>query len=125
MGATTVRSDFPDAFRRLRQIPALVRQLMRNRAAKIVRDAIARWPVDTGKSRASIRYEEQTNANGKFRIILIVDAENEKGTIYAPYIRSKGVAPFRQYIEEPGQLAVRELPAEIARATVAAIKSGL
>lgn len=121
--ACTVRSTFPDTFRRLRQVPALVRQLMRNRAAVIVRNAVAKWPVDTGKSKASIRYEEQTKGE-KFRIVLIVDARNKQGTIYAPYIRSKGVAPFDEYIEKPGQQAVRELPAEIARATVAAIKAG-
>lgn len=120
---TTVRSDFPDTFRRLRQVPALVRQLMRNRAAIIVREATAKWPVDTGKSRASIRFEEQTKGE-RFRIVLIVDAQNRQGTVYAPYILSRGVRPFDTYIEEPGQRAVRELPAEIARATVAAIKAG-
>ena len=102
---------------RARAAPAgqqAVRRVLGAEVSAIVERARGRWPVDTGRSRRELQIEPAPDRGRgilRFRI---------KATRYSPHIVSRGVRPWRDYIQRPLAALIRDIPGTLARAMVRA-----
>lgn len=72
---------------------AVARHLLRSMAGMLVAEAKTRWPVDTGRSKASIRWTQPSGG--------LPQVEISARTPYTLYIISGGVHPWTAYILRP------------------------
>jgi hypothetical protein len=95
-------------------------KVLRDEAGKVIAFARGRWPVDTGRSKAALRWVQ--DPDGKVHLLCQATQPGRPGVKYAPYIKSHGLRPWNDLIVVPAKDSARRAPHEIARRFLAAMR---
>lgn len=98
----------------------ITRKVLRDEAGKVITFARGRWPVDTGRSKAALRWVQ--DPDGKVHLLCQATDPKRPGVKYAPFIKSGGLRPWVELIVIPGLDIGRRAPREIGRRFIAAMK---
>lgn len=101
-------------------LDAITKKVLRDEAGKVITFARSRWPVDTGRSKAALRWVQ--DPDGRTHLLCQATQPGRPGVKYAPYIRSHGLRPWFELIVVPGRAIGRTAPREIGRRFIAAMK---
>lgn len=101
-------------------LDAITKKVLRDEAGKVITFARGRWPVDTGRSKAALRWVQ--DPDGRTHLLCQATDPKRPGVKYAPFIRSGGLKPWIDLIVVPGLAVARNAPREIGRRFIAAMK---
>jgi hypothetical protein len=103
-----------------RSNPRLIDRL-EGEAADLHEDAVADWPVKTGRSRAALDHGLRLPSPDKIEAFVGVDTSKAD---YVYYIREDGKSTWHERVRKPGRERARKLAEALGRDMLVAIKGG-